>query len=82
MIQRLRQIALAIAGSRRVPPSTSLVVAHVVVHGIAHPILDCRFPSTRTPRADRNLLRETAVLDFPVQRRPAEAGAFEDRLDP
>jgi len=52
------------------------MVVSAVEYRILKPFGDRRFPPPGAPRADLDILRESAVLHLSVQRRPTEAGAF------
>lgn len=59
-----------------------LLFAGRIEHRIVEPGVDRGFAPAGTTGADLNVLRERAVLHLPVHCRAAEAGAFENGLDP
>jgi len=63
----------------RVPPPCLAV--NMKEHRVSHPRIDGRLSPSGAARGDAHLLGERAGLDFPVERRAAEAGAIEHGVE-
>ena len=57
------------------------LIIYAVEHRVAHPCIDGGLSPAGAAGGDANLLRERASLDFPVERRAAEASAIEHGVE-